>query len=131
MWDGFDTTADALEDWHYARLDADLEQAELEQAGRDHRQAIREGNCPHLSGFHFRAEAFYPEQVGLTQGQMFCTDCNQVAQNLDGPDCMVCDLDRYNCMAERGCAPDSGKYAHDHYVQPPMILVSVAPEGGF
>lgn len=127
----FETTADLLEDWHYSRVDADLEQFALESAARERAADLAAGNCWHDGGFHFRPVAFYPEQVGLTQGQMWCADCKQAVADPSGPDCMVCDLDRFNCMAERGCAPDTGKFAHDAFVMPPMILVSVAPEGGF
>lgn len=123
MYDDYETTADLMEDWHYSRLDADMEQAEMERDARQARRDIAEGRCAHASGVLYRETAFYPEQIGLSPGQMFCYDCKQAVADPNGAQCVVCDLDRYNCMAERGCAPDTGKYAHETFVTPPMILV--------
>lgn len=125
-----DTTADDLEAWHYARVDADLEQAQWEREARERAADRKAGNCWHDGGFGFRPVAFYPEQVGLTPGTMHCADCGEKVADPNGPACFVCDLDRFNCMAERGYR-DNGKYSHEAFVVPPMILVSVAPPEGF
>lgn len=126
----YETTGDLNEQHWLATLEADMEMAEMRQAALEREADRKAGNCWHDSGVRFRPVAFYPEQVGLAQGQMFCYDCNKAVADPSGPDCVVCDLDVHNCMGERGVGGE-GKYAHDHFVTPPMVLVSVAPEGGF
>lgn len=126
----YETTADMLEDWHFARLDADMEQAEWERDAREREADRARGVCYHDGGYLFRWEAFYPEQVGLFVGEMWCYDCKTAVKSDHGPDCMACDLDKYNCMGERGYG-DSCKVPHDAFIMPPLVMVGYAPAGGF
>ena len=74
------TTADLLEDAHYARLDADLEQAQFEAEGREIARQRQAGICPHSSGYGYAGgQEYYPGQGALRPGQFRCTDiCGQV-----------------------------------------------------
>jgi hypothetical protein len=126
----YETTADLNEDWYYARVDADMEQAEFERQAREARLDRANGICHHDGGYLFRHEAFYPEQVGLFPGEMHCTDCGQAVADERGPECFACGLDRYNCMGERGYG-DNCKTPHDAFIMPPLVTVGYAPAGGF
>lgn len=121
----YETTADLMQDWCDARIDADLEMAEMRQAAAEREADRKAGNCWHDGGYLFRWPAFYPEQVGMFVGEMFCYDCQAVVQDPSGPDCFVCGLDRYNCMGERGVGGE-GKYAHEAFVMPPLVCVGYA-----
>lgn len=121
--DGFETTGDALEDWHYSRVEADLEMAEMQRAAAEAEADRQAGFCHHNGGYGYRPVAFYPQQVGLLPHQMFCVDCSTVVDCPWGPDCVHCDLDRYNCTGERGYS--------DHDFTPPPPVASVAPPEGF
>lgn len=71
----YETTADLMEDWHYARLDADMEQAEFEAAGRAEAAARKRGECPHSHGYGYAGgKEFYPGQGALRPGEFRCTD---------------------------------------------------------
>jgi hypothetical protein len=66
-----------------ARLDADLEMAEMDAAGDAIAAARKTGRCPHLS-----AQGYLPgEDRGITPGQLRCTDggrgCGAVFQSDD------------------------------------------------
>jgi hypothetical protein len=59
--------------------DADIEQYEMEQAGRAIHAARKAGRCTHQSVVGYRNPAVYPEQEGLRPGQSKCTDgCGEV-----------------------------------------------------
>lgn len=111
------TTADMLEDWHYSRLDADMEMAELEREARESEADRKAGNCRHNSaGVGYRETAFYPEQIGLSPGQTHCHGCGEVfASDLD---CFLCGLPEWHCGGERGWSDD-----HTAFVMPVRVTV--------
>ncbi|ATM24508.1 hypothetical protein SMD44_p10009 (plasmid) [Streptomyces alboflavus] len=77
-----ETTADALQAWSDDRLQADLEQAEMEAQGDRlyaHEQA---GFCTHQSAVGYLTVPFYPEQEGLRPGEYRCTGgCGSLFRN--------------------------------------------------
>jgi hypothetical protein len=114
----YETTADLNEDHYYAGLDADMEMAEMRQYARESAAARAAGDCWHDgSGFMYRETAFYPEQMGMSPGQMYCCECKQVVRTED-VDCFKCGLGPIDCMGRRGLVDD-----HDHFVTPAMVTV--------
>ena len=112
--------SDAMQDWCDARFDADLEMAEMVAYAREAEADRLAGFCHHGSGVMYRETAFYPEQIGLSPGQMHCWDCgDKVAAALE---CVACGLNAYDCMGERGYGDDCN-IPHDAFVTPPMVSV--------
>ena len=56
------------------RFEADMQQAEMVEAGNAIARARRAGRCTHSSAVGYRDPPVYPEQEGLTPGQSRCTD---------------------------------------------------------
>ena len=56
------------------RLDADLEQAQMERAGNAIARARRAGRCPHQSAQGYSGGPRSAQQEGLKPGQLRCTD---------------------------------------------------------
>lgn len=110
-------SCDDAEDHYYAGLDADMEMAEMERVAEERMHDFAAGNCWHDSGFGYRETAFYPEQIGLSPGQMYCCDCQKAVATPD-MDCFVCDLPPLSCMGARGLRDD-----HTEFVTPPMVAV--------
>lgn len=117
------STADAMQDWCDARLDADLEQAQWEREARESRaEQARTGVCPHnTAGVGYREVAFYPEQIGLSPGQTHCFGCNEAyASEIR---CFMCDSSEWHCGGVNGWASD-----HTAFVTPPMVRVCSTTE---
>jgi hypothetical protein len=68
--DDFGTEMEAIET---ERLDADIEQYEMEAAGDAIARAERAGICTHGSAAGYHYPPIYPEQEGLQPGQLRCT----------------------------------------------------------
>jgi len=61
------------------RLDADIEQYEMERRGNAIAAAERAGRCTHGRTVGYRSPPCYPEQEGLQPGQSRCTSgCERV-----------------------------------------------------
>lgn len=110
-------SCDDLEDWHYSRVEADLEMDEMVRAAHEREADFKAGNCWHDSGFGYRETAFYPEQIGLSPGQMYCCDCKAQVRTAD-VDCFFCGLPEWHCMGERGYVD-----THTKFTIPPMVAV--------
>lgn len=65
------------------RMEADMEQAEMERFGNAIAAAERAGRCTHGSTVGYREPPVYPEQVGLKPGQSRCNDCKRVFESDD------------------------------------------------
>lgn len=62
-----------------ARMDADLEMAEMAAAGNAVAVARRAGRCPHMSSQGYSGGPRSVQQEGLKRGQVRCTDkCGRV-----------------------------------------------------
>jgi hypothetical protein len=68
-----ETTADALQADHEAKLDADVQQAEMEAAARRSQAHEDAGYCAHLSAVGYLPTPAYEEQRCLRPGQLRCT----------------------------------------------------------
>src|SRR5690349_6085497 len=113
----YETTADLMEQWCDSRIEADMEMAEMQRAAREREADRKAGKCWHDGGYLYRETAFYPEQLTLSPGQMWCYDCKQVVRT-DYLDCHKCGLGEEDCMGRRGYADD-----HDHFIMPVRITV--------
>ena len=61
-----------------ARMDVDLEMAEMAAAGDATAAARRAGRCPHMSSVGYSGGPHRAEQEGMKRGQVRCTDkCGQ------------------------------------------------------
>jgi len=113
----YETTDDAMQDWCDSRMEADMEQAQMESDARYYDAERKAGRCQHMgAGVGYREMAFYPQQIGLSPGQTFCYDCKEAyASDLD---CWRCGLPKWHCGGERGWSED-----HTAFVTPPMVRV--------
>ncbi|MFG2793989.1 hypothetical protein [Streptomyces sp. NPDC048419] len=68
-----ETTADALQADHEAKVDTDLQQAEMESAARRSEAHEKAGYCAHLSAVGYLPAPVYEEQRGLQPDQLRCT----------------------------------------------------------
>ena len=85
--DDYGAELDAL---HTERIDAVLEQAEMDAAGDAYHAALaryrRTGDpkdCPHGSGYGYRNPPVYPEQEGLRPGEVRCHHCHMAMTEAD------------------------------------------------
>lgn len=69
---------DDVEAVEAARLDADLEMAEMDRVGDAVAAAERAGVCHHSSAVRYRSPVAYDDQIGLRPGQLRCRYCQQV-----------------------------------------------------
>lgn len=77
--DGYDEEAIDL-----ARIDVDLEMAEMDAVGNATHRAQKAGVCTHTGGaVAYRSPPVYAEQEGLKPGQIRCVGCKQVYESED------------------------------------------------